>query len=38
MFQPEEAPVPVNAMIKAFRTDWPDPEIEWQMHLVEPRD
>jgi pimeloyl-ACP methyl ester carboxylesterase len=34
----QEAPVPVNAMIKSFLEGQPVPSIEWQMNLVAPRD
>ncbi len=34
----QEAPVPVNAMIKAFLAGEPVPYVEWQMHLVASRD
>ncbi|MCB1691002.1 MAG: alpha/beta hydrolase [Halioglobus sp.] len=34
----QEAPEPVNAMIKAFLAGEPVPEVEWQMQLVEPHD
>ncbi len=34
----QEAPEPVNAMIRAFLANLPVPYLEWRMHLVESRD